>query len=154
MKRKTHLAALRMTARVAFGVALAGCSASVAQGTEPNVSPPMPSDDRDSAADVTPDAPIDEGAEAGTSDDVTRCLAIVNAAFPGDRGTEGDTASDEVRACCERVAAWASMPEGDWNGERWPRTSCCSLLQWRGSVACTPWGPPMPPSFEASEVLG
>lgn len=72
-----------------------------------------------------------------------------------DADTDSDSELDPVEECmgvideecCQTVAE--HFDEQDLEGmESWQdRDECCELLEWQGSLACTPWGPPCPPAM-------
>ena len=55
-------------------------------------------------------------------------------------------ASQEVKDCCMLQAKEVDSKSPDPFAWKY-REYCCPVLEWQGSVACTPWGPPMPPAF-------
>jgi hypothetical protein len=56
----------------------------------------------------------------------------------------------EEVACCRALVAHNDEAMQDGGFQEMPsRSACCSALQWRGSMTCTPWGPPMPPEMIA-----
>jgi hypothetical protein len=64
-------------------------------------------------------------------------------------------ASAEVTACCQVLAErqdriWQD-PDAGWDTSSWPRGQCCAVLNWQGSMACTPWGPPTPPAMKGAQ---
>lgn len=76
------------------------------------------------------------------------------------------TNDSAVASCCvtvlkdyeERITTWTE-DSGPWP-ETQHRWSCCEVLRDRQELdtqslgmACTPWGPPMPPSFEGHVLL-
>ncbi|MFT5683374.1 MAG: hypothetical protein ACI8RZ_004305 [Myxococcota bacterium] len=57
--------------------------------------------------------------------------------------------NSDTEACCQRIAEnYDELLETDTSAmDDWAlREDCCSLLDWQGSMACTPWGPPRPPT--------
>ena len=53
--------------------------------------------------------------------------------------------NSDVKECCQRIAeSYGDLLEGmdEWE----ERDECCAALDWQGSMACTPWGPPTPPT--------
>ena len=67
--------------------------------------------------------------------------------------------TDVTAECCQMIAE--NLDEqtdtaGNWNGNAsmtWPyREVCCELLEWQGSMTCTPWGPPMPPEMPIEQA--
>jgi hypothetical protein len=122
MNETTRRAALRATAAlVGVGVGVAACSA-------PKPSSPKPA------------APVD-------------CVAITDQQL----GAKDDydpqpppTVSSEAVQCCT-AAIQKGYPEGDnpvFAKHRW---GCCAVVapDKKYSMACTPWGPPVPPRFNA-----
>jgi hypothetical protein len=152
MDKLTHFAALRAAGRVAFGViVLGGCSGAVEKEdvvygeSEINAKDPCPS--KVDAAAPKPDAK-------------PSCENVLASAFP-DGGNDfsssqdpnAKAASDDVKACCEEHL---TSNDETWNLQyRW---SCCGVLDsWNNpnqaiSIACTPWGPPVPPKMTAKAV--
>lgn len=160
MRSDVHSAALRAAAKVAFSVAfIGGCSAPAASdlaegedgtygdGVEPGTSEseisskkkPQPS--RQLSA-----APCDKHKDAGTKP--LTCEQIVNAAFPTEGQYPGtkQNVSVQVQTCC----AEHLLADNDGMGtHRWD--CCANLPPGAGqnlSIACTPWGPPVPPSMK------
>lgn len=153
MSPDTFREALLATARVACCAALLqGCTASTATtATEPTKPEPAKSED---ASVVLPSGalPAKEGRLAQCRTVVAAEMARVKAqskdpdADPADGKT---TASASVKECCQTLAEAIEPTEiGNWK----ERTYCCRQLEWRGSVACTPWGPPVPPAMPRVEV--
>jgi hypothetical protein len=167
MNFDAHRAALRAAAKVAFGVAILGCGGSGAPAGEESAEPEATSGGGESydtaQADLRkrrpspkPTTQCDSGTTscASLTDTTAKeacCDGLLKTAFPaGNNPTTGVTeASAEVTACCQVVAEKVDRHWGDPNVDAgvftWPRTQCCSLLKWGGSMACTPWGPPTPP---------
>ncbi|MEM6928940.1 MAG: hypothetical protein AAF602_18520, partial [Myxococcota bacterium] len=84
--------------------------------------------------DAAPEAPLD----------VDTCLAATAEAEQDDR-------IDEVLDCCRALdahfsAKMRSATPGDVLAD-WPtRNVCCEAIGWGPGLACTPWGPPTPPT--------
>lgn len=146
MDKLTHFAALKAAARVAFGVAvLGGCTA--AENQEETVA---------SESEINAKAPCPSKADAGPKPDAKpSCENVLASAFPdgGDdfmASQNPKAVSDDVKACCEQHL---TSNDETWNLQyRW---SCCGVLDsWNNpnqkiSIACTPWGPPVPPRMRA-----
>jgi hypothetical protein len=152
MDKLTHFAALKAASRVAFGiVVLGGCSAAateedtVASESEINAKAPCPSK-QDAGTDAAPSKPS--------------CENVLASAFP-DGGNDFSSmqnppkVSDEVKTCCAEHLA--SEDENTWQLQyRW---SCCGVLDnWNNpdpkiSMACTPWGPPVPPAMKRMKAV-
>lgn len=99
--------------------------------------------------------------ETGTNtptaeEEYAECLPLIEEVFANGDFPETDTISQEVKDCCALTAAYydaLAIESGDGMYdytviEGWEyRDQCCSALEWSdGSTACTPWGPPTPPS--------
>jgi len=141
MEHDVFMKALWATARVACASAIVGCQHSGNLGTcQPG--------------------PTDTGGNTATSDSANNdSLATSETGLPGDScaaPSNVEECMDELRTnfrnnkatkdCCQAVAEYydAANLEGL---ESWDtRNECCELLEWQGSLACTPWGPPRPPS--------
>ncbi len=137
MRSDVHASALRSAAKVAFSVAfLGGCSAAPAMTAGEDPSAPAPT-----GASCQGSAPTKPAAS---------CASVVAAAFP----TEGDypgvkqSVSSEVQACCIELL---DESKGSLADHRW---DCCANLPdpppANVGIACTPWGPPVPPAMRAS----
>ena len=74
--------------------------------------------------------------------DLGDCETIIDSTFS--QGTSPDSATEE---CCQLVAEYI---DHNWDEyDQWQyRSECCNLLEWQGSMACTPWGPPTPPAMK------
>lgn len=160
MRSDVHSAALRAAAKVAFSVAfVSGCSAPAspvdaddgvyggygegAEATEPGTS--------ESEIGTKKKRPSRE-AQLKTACDATApkqsCEQVVNAAFP----TEGDypgakqPVSAAVQTCCVELL---EKSQGALAEHRW---DCCANLPADAgqsiNIACTPWGPPVPPAMK------
>lgn len=144
MDKLTHFRALRAASRVAFGVAvLGGCTAAATEDeTASSESSINAKDPCPSKTDAAPPKPS--------------CENVLASAFPdgGDdfmASQNPKAVSEEVKTCCEEHLT--APGEETWNLEyRW---SCCGVLDsWNNpnqaiSIACTPWGPPVPPKMKA-----
>ena len=118
--------ALFAAARIACGGLLIAC---------PPASAPPP----EASADVPATAP----------QDLATCQQVTAAAFPKGEAKNDKPVAADVLACCQTVAADVDAHGltnlGDWA----ERSGCCTALNWQGSAACTPWGPPTPPEMDA-----
>jgi hypothetical protein len=142
MRHDVHFAALRAAAKVAFSMALLnGCASEEAtDGTGSN------------ASDLTGGA---SSGSSGATSSGGACAEILSCAFPGqDRyGTPPTPESAEVVACCDKELD--GLDKGEGTSHRW---ACCAAYDpaegkkhtgaSKHLVACTPWGPPVPPSIE------
>lgn len=152
MHNDAHFAALRAAARVAFGVAvLGGCSGAEA-----------PEGDAIAAESEINKAPAchkDAGKPAKPS-----CDAVIASAFAdagpndwvwNDPSNPKPPVAADVKACCEEKLT--AEETTTWNMPyRW---SCCAAID-NGAgnpkigIACTPWGPPVPPSMNRRLARG
>jgi hypothetical protein len=170
MRSDVHFAALRAASKVAFSVVLlGGCSAAERSdnllGQDKDETSGNGPESAESAVNAggskDREAKPAKGSrsyrtechkDAGAPEDAApppppNCEQVIAAAFP----TEGDypgtkqNVSSEVEACCaERLVETSGMMEHRWD--------CCANT---GSetpsqdinLACTPWGPPVPPSM-------
>lgn len=120
--------------------------------------------------DETPEAK-DAGAskthkDAGTNpvdaaNPANACGTLLDSAFADAGWLDSETVSPDVRDCCVKEltsgmakadpdAGWISA--GDLGPHGW---SCCQVTNWGSdthdqkiSMACTPWGPPVPPTMQ------
>jgi hypothetical protein len=91
-------------------------------------------------ADTTPADATDTAGEAGCA--VADCESSVKLDFAM------GSVTGETEDCCQLIAEhYDELMETDTTAlDDWEsRDDCCSLLDWQGSMACTPWGPPRPP---------
>ena len=133
MRNDVHTAALKAAAKVAFSMAfVSGCSSSAGEPTGESESAVMTY-----GSPSKPDAAVS-------------CTDVLAATFPkpGDYQWEPVPQSAEVVSCCkeELEAHDASTPY------RW---DCCVAFDPKTgdttghAMACTPWGPPVPPAMKA-----
>ena len=156
MRSDVHSAALRAAAKVAFSVAfIGGCAAQTAEGEDPATA-----DGAGTATYAEADLSAKKAKKnsgkataapgchhADASVPKRSCDQVVNAAFP----TEGDypgvkqSVSAEVQSCCVELLGGAS-------GLATHRWDCCANLPADAgqqiNIACTPWGPPVPPAMK------
>ncbi|MBX3229899.1 MAG: hypothetical protein KIT84_06150 [Labilithrix sp.] len=156
MSPEVHAAALRSAAKLVLGMAsiatfTAGCSSETEETTASSDSAVITGD--------TKKADCDEG-EPAKPEPAPACGAVLHAAFPSPDGFTfaPHAESAEVVACCrQELLASDGMTAFRWD--------CCSAFDvaeqedpdttWPSTVAhtpgigfaCTPWGPPVPPSM-------
>ena len=132
MNKEVHIAALRAAAKVAFGVAfVAGCSST------------------EEAADTQ--GPQESEVRANSCGDKKfTCDDLVKAAFPTVGNYPGEAVasiSPAVKQCCTDLL----VAKGAEIQNRW---DCCANRNSAGAneqnvnIACTPWGPPVPPAMK------
>jgi hypothetical protein len=138
MKKEVHLAALNAASKVAFSVAvLAGCSSS--EPVEQGASPSQESEVRSNAC----------GGKKFTCDDLVKAVFPTPGNYPG----QSIATSAQVKQCCtELLQAKGAQLENRWDccANRAPTADAGenSESELNLFVACTPWGPPVPPAFE------
>jgi hypothetical protein len=101
------------------------------------------------------DTNVDSGDTNNSQTEFDECQTLIQTEFE-DINTFPDpsTIPQEVKDCCSLTAAYydeLAMENGDFDWgviQNWTeRDQCCAALEWSdGSLACTPWGPPTPPS--------
>jgi hypothetical protein len=153
MRSDVHTAALRAAAKVAFSVAfIAGCSsADTAEEQSEGTSASTESDINSKHDAACHEASADTDAGPKLS-----CDQIVAAAFPTEGGYPGkkQSVSSDVQSCCLELL---TESKGVLASHRW---DCCANLPPSDAgvgifghgpnvgIACTPWGPPVPPSMK------
>lgn len=160
MRSDVHSAALRAAAKVAFSVAfVSGCSAPASPvdasegdyGDDTEATEPGTSESEYGAKKKKPSrfsqlaSGCHEDKDAGPK---LSCEQVVNAAFPteGNYPGEKQTVSTAVQTCCVELL---EKSQGALASHRW---DCCANLPADAgqniNIACTPWGPPVPPSMK------
>ncbi len=146
--------ALAAAMRVALGSALVvACGGRLAPELEgPMVVPSAALDSPRATPTAAPTAaPATAPTSAPASESLKSCEALLAAAFP-DGGAPffvndtPPTTDPALVACCDRIAA-AAAP-GD-RTEIIRASGCCHVDFAENGAACTPWGPPVPPSMPA-----
>lgn len=127
--------ALRAAAAVA-AISLAGCGPR--KTPTPTAAEAAPSDSEGGETVASTDEPAD----------FETCLTEVEAMV----SDETTKLPEEARECCSTIAEHFDASGLSFMGEWDTRGQCCDLLEWRGTSACTPWGPPTPPSFRRRVV--
>jgi hypothetical protein len=153
MRSDVHNAALRAAAKVAFSMAFftVGCAAS----TDPVADNDVDSDNDPGTAesDISkskPKAPkVATGGCHKKDPPKQSCEQLINAAFPTEGNYPGEkkNVSKEVQACCTDLL---TKPGDDGLGMTAHRWDCCANATPGANIgmACTPWGPPVPPSMK------
>jgi hypothetical protein len=147
MRRDAHRDALKVAAKVALAIGLLeGCRESLAAAPSAPTLAPTETPVVDTAPATTPDAVA--AAPAEPVGKVTDCRAVVYAAFPVDGQYPGERkeVADEVRTCCGHLL----VAPGGLETHHW---DCCANVDHESeavAMACTPWGPPVPPAMNDS----
>jgi len=163
--------ALRNAAKVALGTLVVGCGGSIAIGQDDAATDAKTK--KDGAVVDASVVPVEDAALACTgatdidASDVTSetfacCIAEVKSAT-GDASPWGDpngpdasTVANNPAAlnCCDVIVARIdNEPDGgdlgaDYGAAGDALNWCCIALNYPMGTACTPWGPPTPPSME------
>lgn len=103
--------------------------------------------------------------DSGTQTDPVydeECEALITEAFPDpNQWPNPETIAQEVKDCCQLAAEYydelALQADGsfDWNVfTQWEhQNQCCAAIEYSGgTMACTPWGPPMPPKLKSAKI--
>jgi hypothetical protein len=169
MKPSTKEQALRFAAKVALGAAVTGCGGGTANVAIVHVDAAGADDGgssledasapRDSAVDavVTTDAgptcALTSDADGGLAPSaIDCCLSITTASAPpaGTATPDGGpfASSSGLVSCCKALAASAPLTTYVYGPKNWPTAACMACAEVLGDrLACTPWGPPMPPAM-------
>ena len=159
MQRKSFTNALRATAKIA-------CAASLLNVSCKSKTPAEVAAPNNSTVDTTDEEPLlpEESIEQmnipnehpdnndPTETQYAECQPVISEAFSDDSFPMPSEVSQEVKDCCALTAAYYDalrVKTNDFNIVMdWKeKDQCCSALEWSdGSMACTPWGPPTPPS--------
>ena len=158
--REIRRAALRQTARMVFGVGAFACSGQQTQsGTQVEPLPSVTAQPAQTAQTHSlPTAPmcaIGLDADGGLLPGSLKCCldATRHAAKPGNGRASGAAWSSErpdLTACCHAIAD--GNPRKMMSlaySEEWNVDAChaCAVVIGDNGMACTPWGPPMPPAM-------
>jgi hypothetical protein len=156
MDERTYREALRTTARVTAVFTLVGCGGAIAPDpSERATRPSMGSYLGDAAPPPKPDArtPDARTPDASATDPAfLACNATLGARADGGLATvPGDL------ACCDVILTHIGKHWEDYSKVA-PHVlyACCTLVGSDGGaqpVACTPWGPPMPPAMSFGAEL-
>ena len=160
MRSDVHSAALRAAAKVAFSVAfIGGCAAHAADadeaanadGTQPSTTSESDLSAKKKAKNkgtTASELPSDCHHEDASVPPKLSCDQIIAAAFPGQDKYPGtkQSVSAEVQSCC--LEELEDRDGGLLPAHRW---DCCANLPDNAGenvgIACTPWGPPVPPAM-------
>jgi hypothetical protein len=166
---------LRSAAKVAVSAALGSAAACGGLALDPGPTPALPGEPtapprepvpppREPHATLRPDAAAAllcdaQGAQLDASvpaETAACCRDLVASRVPdgGEMFAAEEAADPSVRACCTALVAGVSHREIPWEAvgpsSLW---ACCEALGNPFSVACTPWGPPVPPSVPDEDAL-
>jgi hypothetical protein len=150
MRTDVHFAALRAAAKVAFSMALLnGCSSP--DGVLGSTDKPEGDGEESSASN---ESAITSAVKDCPNQPAPSCAAVLASTFPkpGDYQWKPVAHPSNVVACCDKELT----QNGSQSNYRW---DCCvafdakdpdsvPLRQGEHAMACTPWGPPVPPSMD------
>lgn len=144
MRSTTFQSALGAAARVAGCAALIACRPPVSERAYSQV---------DTGGVVSGDSAY-EPLETGDSEDSStapdsnaECEAYLDYTFADwdwEVPLDEFKSDDSVVGCCQQLGSTADADQS-WDFPH--RDPCCSILDWQGPIACTPWGPPRPPAM-------
>jgi hypothetical protein len=160
MRSDVHFAALRAAAKVAFSVAfVSGCAAqtadagdpATADGTEPattaeaDLSAKKTKKKTGQASSLPSECHHDAGVPKLSCDQVVAGAFPTAGLYPGAK----QNVSAEVQTCCADLLAPSDGGVPMVGEHRW---DCCANLSADAGqqlvIACTPWGPPVPPAMK------
>ena len=160
MQRDSFTKALRATAKIACAASLlnVGCKnkapteiAAPAKTVDQTLSEPSPEVDGSAAPQM--EASNEERIDRDpTESEFQECQPVIQEEFAKEAFPRAENISQELKDCCALTAEYydaLSAETGNFNVTMdWEhRDQCCSAIEWRGgTMACTPWGPPTPPS--------
>jgi hypothetical protein len=166
--------ALRNAAKVALGTWVVGCGGSIVVGQEPDAAGDASKPKNDAAVDAALDVTVPEqdaalactgetGVDAsGVSDETFKCCVAEVQSATGDatpwddpNGPDASLVQDNPAAlnCCDVIVARIDdEPDGGSTSDDYSTASsalswCCMALKSPMGPACTPWGPPAPPTM-------
>jgi len=165
--------ALRAAAKVALAMSTASVFGACGGAMQSDGTPKDDADPTDDAAAESgqdaiavdhpvPDAVVEATAcgtfeaETATPSELDCCAAEVRATFPPDvtGPIDAGTPSADLVACCAAIVDAYNPSTEDLGLTYQQANACCYVLPgvWyeHGGVACTPWGPPMPPPMPSS----
>ena len=158
MQRQSFTNALRATAKIACAASLLNVSCKSKTPTEvaiPNNNIDSVDQEERPAGAFPEENLLSDSFPPDTDPTDTQyaeCKPIITEAFADDSFPMPSEITQEVKDCCALTAAYydaLSAKTNDFNliMEWENKDQCCSALEWSdGSMACTPWGPPTPPS--------
>ena len=139
MNEAVRTAALRTTARLVLSFGIVGCASSpdgVPEPSQGNAAAAAPEAETIHTARFTDWGGGPAEPQGPKAERTACCISVL--------GDESHAAHTEA---CDKLASEGFGVPGRWE--------CCDLLQDEGiqptgTLACTPWGPPVPPSFEVA----
>lgn len=149
MQRDSFTKALVATAKIACCASLlnVGCR------TKTPIETPAPTPSSNDTTNIIEELPAPPK-EKNATEAFEECVPVLTEAFSDGVFPDGTTVSQNVKDCCALTAEYydnLAMANGIFDYgviDSWTeRSQCCAVNNWNdGSMACTPWGPPTPPS--------
>lgn len=183
MNKRAFATALRAAAKITFGTSLLGCGVSIdvdeLDSDEPEETRPIDEEQEEAdGIEMTDDAlqrtvlgtpdpvvpvcegPIAEPEDWAVFDEQTFacCTESLSASLPEsfEKSGFGFDPAPEIGNCCTQIVS--ENYEAIWNGQALPHpapqdviTACC--ITRHGNSACTPWGPPVPPTMDPGDYV-
>ena len=147
MRQESIEFALLATARIACCSVLVGTVACKNKTGPKSAEPEVPQNVETEQVTIEPTEPrpkVQAPVEAPPfPDGFDSCEETLQMAFSAE-STEPTEPSDAAKECCTQYTTHLDSI-GKMSGIY--QVECCDILKWQGSRACTPWGPPTPPSF-------
>ncbi len=158
--------ALGAAATVTLSASMLGCGGVVASQTREEPSPahtgdpttpasPGPDPSTSHPALVCSEPPI--GVDAAIDDTTFTCCRDVVLATLGDSGAwqlpDAAAADPQVLACCSAIIRHVDENPADYTKAQATLGPCCTAAHYPNGVACTPWGPPVPPEMPRVRAL-
>lgn len=159
MQRESFTKALRATAKIACAASLLNVSCknkTPAEVATPDLNQTIEMGNESISSDTSVELqdPIENEASTPSIAEYEACQPIIKEGFAEEDFPSSENVSEEVKDCCALTAEYydaLSSETGNFNVTMdWEhRHQCCSAIDWRGgTMACTPWGPPTPPSAQ------
>lgn len=150
MNRDSFNNALRATAKIACAASLlqVGCrSKTSTEVATPQINDPL------EHTDISSDNRSPREDDSNRDDNFNSCQNLIKETFATEAFPTNDSISQEVKDCCTLTAQYydaLALDNQIMDYSAWEhRNECCSAVEWSdGSMACTPWGPPTPPSAQ------
>lgn len=172
MNLRIRRLALRNAAKVAFGTFVVGCGGSIVVGQDSDAAPDANKPKNDASSVIDAVVPEQDAALActgkteldasGVTDETFQCCVAEVIAATGDAspwdGPDASVVENNPAAlnCCDVIIARIdNEPDGSTVGNDYVAAGnalnwCCMALGDPMGPACTPWGPPTPPSMEVA----
>ena len=145
MDAQTFQAALQATARIACCAVFISCQKQTTPTPEP---PPMQehAQQEQENKNLQPPPSIEPATDYSAA--YLACTTKIKEADQKsiESNTPPSQVNPEILDCCNlQIDELAKLDKNPFEWEN--RNFCCDALEWQGSMACTPWGPPTPPAL-------